>query len=302
MNENVVDMMARKIADYITYLETNHELSISIKFSRKYNFICSIEGEIGKSLRKYFEHTNIYCVYVKNAMQLTRKCVLCTMLAMKKSRSLVSYTGMCHAGVCEYVHRFRCGDDIAGIVNVTAYRAKNIPYGQNEWYDEGMKDEEMPLELLETVIPPLCAMLSEMIPQIKKSGIYDSVYTRMLAFINEQHTDTSLDSLSRQFNYSKSYISHMFKRESGYTLKEYCNLLKIEDAKILLEDSDASVTNIALSVGYNNFSYFINTFKRLTGKTPLAWRKEALARRAEYERKMKKDKRDGSRTKKEQSE
>ena len=35
MNENVVDMMARKIADYITYLETNHELSISIKFSRK---------------------------------------------------------------------------------------------------------------------------------------------------------------------------------------------------------------------------------------------------------------------------
>ncbi|MBD9009717.1 MAG: helix-turn-helix domain-containing protein [Clostridiales bacterium] len=54
----------------------------------------------------------------------------------------------------------------------------------------------------------------------------------------------------------------------------YCNMLKIKDAKALLKESNISVTEVAYSVGFNNFSYFITTFKSLTGMTPLVWRKK----------------------------
>ena len=84
--------------------------------------------------------------------------------------------------------------------------------------------------------------------------------------------DVSVHELAERFCFSRSYISHMFKKRSGYGLKQYCNLLKIKDAKALLEGTEMSVSEVAFSVGFNNFSYFINTFKKVTGKTPLEWR------------------------------
>lgn len=278
MNEPSIDYTSDKIANYIEYLEETYDLVISIDFAKRYNFIYGILRGGGTKLSKYCEHTNMYCGYVKNDDARNRLCMLCLAFAMKKSRHKESYVGTCHAGVHEYVRRFNCGGDVAGIVNVSGYRDKSIPFGQNEWYDEGMKNESVPYELLETLIPPLCAMLSEFVPKVRETSSKNMVYERMLVYINEQHANVSLDSLSKEFNYSKSYISHMFKRESKYTLKEYCNRLKIEEAKVLLEESNSSVTNIALAVGFNNFSYFINTFKRLTGETPLAWRKRVTGR------------------------
>lgn len=94
----------------------------------------------------------------------------------------------------------------------------------------------------------------------------------MLDFLRERHSDVSVDEIAKKFNFSKSYISHMFKKKSGRTLKEYCNILKINDAKVLLESSDMSVTEAAQMSGFNNFSYFIKVFKAMTGMTPLKWR------------------------------
>lgn len=272
MKNDVTDYSAAKIASYIEYLKNEHNLNISVHFANKYGFMRS-----GRDLPgfHYYEHYNAYCLYVKNVRHLQRKCWHCQMMAAKKCERQESYEGTCYAGVHEYIRRFKCREEVAGFVSVSGYRDKNVEYGQNEWYDNNMRDEELPYELLETVIPPLCAMLTNLMRHVNDIPITDSVYYQMLAYIAEQHADVTLDALSAKFNYSKSYISHMFKRESGYTLKEYCNLLKIEDAKVLLKESNISITNVALSTGYNNFSYFINTFKRITGETPLVWRKRA---------------------------
>lgn len=273
MQNSVTDYSSRKMIEYIEYLEDKHKINISVHFAPKYSFMRSERTLPG--FQRYYEHINAYCLYVKNILHMQRKCWRCQTLASKKCGRLESYEGSCHAGVHEYIRRFKCGDEVAGFVSVSGYRDKRISYGQNEWYDDNMSSEQVPYELLEIVIPPLCAMMSELLLTIREVHRVDSVYSQMLAYITDQHATITLDMLSKKFNYSKSYISHMFKRESGYTLKEYCNLLKIEDAKVLLEESNTSVTNIALSIGYNNFSYFINTFKRITGETPLAWRKRA---------------------------
>lgn len=270
MKDGVTDYSAKKIITYINYLEKEHHLSISVHFAPKFGFMRSERTLPGF---RYYEHLNAYCLYIKNMCHMQRKCWFCQVMTVKKCNQFESYEGSCHAGVHEYIRRFKCKDEVAGFVSVSGYRDKTVPYGQSEWYDNNMRAEQIPYELLETVIPPLCAMLSELLLVVKENPGAESVYDQILAYINDQYAVVTLDLLSKRFNYSKSYISHMFKRESGYTLKEYCNLLKIEDAKVLLEESNVSITNIALSTGYNNFSYFINTFKRITGETPLAWRK-----------------------------
>lgn len=272
VENGIINDFAKKILNYIEYLEKTHNISISVHFAANYSFIPA-EGML-KGLQKHYGHINAYCLYVKNVLHMQRKCWRCQAFAVRKCHYLESYEGTCHAGVHEYIRGFKRGEEVAGFISVSGYRDKKINYGQNKWYDDNMNEESVPYELLETVIPPLCAMLSAFLMTIKDGQQENSIYSKMLAYINEQHGAVTLDMLSRKFHYSKSYISHMFRRESGYTLKEYCNLLKIENAKVLLKESDISITNISLSVGYNNFSYFINTFKRLTGETPLAWRKQ----------------------------
>ena len=80
--------------------------------------------------------------------------------------------------------------------------------------------------------------------------------------------------------YSPSYISHTFKRRFGKTLRAYCNILKIRDAEHLLVSTDLSITDVALSSGFNDLSYFINVFRAETGMSPLEWRRKYKNKRA----------------------
>ena len=66
----------------------------------------------------------------------------------------------------------------------------------------------------------------------------------------------------------------MFRQKNGQTLKSYCNSLKIRDAKALLRETDMSVTEIAYAAGFCDCRYFINTFRKITGTTPLKWRRK----------------------------
>ena len=54
---------------------------------------------------------------------------------------------------------------------------------------------------------------------------------------------------------------------------EYLNSYRVEKAAAKLLTSDASITDIAYSCGFNDLSYFIKTFKSLKGVTPARFRK-----------------------------
>ena len=53
------------------------------------------------------------------------------------------------------------------------------------------------------------------------------------------------------------------------------NEVRVEKSKELLREGNLSTLSIALSVGFNNQNYFNMTFKKLTGMTPLQYRKIA---------------------------
>lgn len=78
----------------------------------------------------------------------------------------------------------------------------------------------------------------------------------------------SVSDIAGHINYSKTYISVLFKRITGYTMIEYFNIIRISEAKRLLFETDASVGEIAYMLGFNDSHYFARLFKNETGLSP----------------------------------
>lgn len=88
-----------------------------------------------------------------------------------------------------------------------------------------------------------------------------------------------LDEISREFYMNRYYLSHYFKKETGFTLMQYVANQKIIAAKALLKEGN-SVTDVALKLSYNSDSHFIAVFKKLTGITP---KKYAQSKKSNHE-------------------
>lgn len=70
------------------------------------------------------------------------------------------------------------------------------------------------------------------------------------------------------------YVSKIFKSETGISLKDYVNEARIEKAKELLLTTAQSVSEIAVAVGFDNFSYFSTLFKKITGVSPSSYNRK----------------------------
>lgn len=84
--------------------------------------------------------------------------------------------------------------------------------------------------------------------------------------------DLNLSNLAKSFYFSKDYLSHIFKSETGFSPMKYLINRRIEEAKKLLAASNMSVNEIAAAVGYDDANYFSVVFKKLTGFTPIKYR------------------------------
>ncbi len=76
-----------------------------------------------------------------------------------------------------------------------------------------------------------------------------------------------LEDIAKKLYINKFYLSHYFKKETGFTLLQYITNQKIAEAKILLRKG-MSITDIAMQLSYNSDSHFISVFKKNTGMTP----------------------------------
>lgn len=67
-------------------------------------------------------------------------------------------------------------------------------------------------------------------------------------------------------------LSRLFKRYTGHTFQDFLLQRRLEEAKRLLANPGASITDVCFSVGFRDLSYFTRTFQRLVGLTPSAYR------------------------------
>lgn len=85
----------------------------------------------------------------------------------------------------------------------------------------------------------------------------------------------TLESVSKAVFLNKSYISHIFRRETGVSFVEFITDVKMDRAKILLLDNERKIFEIALLIGYSDAEYFSKIFKLKTGLTPTQFREES---------------------------
>lgn len=85
-------------------------------------------------------------------------------------------------------------------------------------------------------------------------------------------TNITLDDVANEVHLNAAYFSTLFKKEVGHSFKEYLNMLRIEESKRLLTNSNYSIVDIAIAVGFEDQSYFSKVFKKYTGITPKQYR------------------------------
>lgn len=85
--------------------------------------------------------------------------------------------------------------------------------------------------------------------------------------------DLSLHLMAERFHFNKTYLSEMFKRETGTTYTHYVTGIRMELARRLLTETDRPIQEISSSVGFNDVAYFIKSFRSFTGQTPASFRK-----------------------------
>ena len=110
---------------------------------------------------------------------------------------------------------------------------------------------------------------SDMLLRKTKMRRIDDVLRYITAHYNNKMTTASL---AEQFFLNEHYFCHFFKEATGQSPISYIHRYRIEKAVLLLKNTDRSITEIAMSVGFEDANYFSRTFKKYMGVRPRAFK------------------------------
>lgn len=97
-----------------------------------------------------------------------------------------------------------------------------------------------------------------------------SLVTAIEKYIEKNYMDPSmgLNKISDEFQISESYFSHMFKEKTGVNFSTYLENIRMSEAARMIKETDISLNELYISVGYNNANTFRRAFKKIYGVTP----------------------------------
>lgn len=123
-------------------------------------------------------------------------------------------------------------------------------------------------DLLKYMVKKYCRLVNKH-SQKSYSLLIQKVITRIESDIS---SDLGLNNLAAIFEVNPSYLSSLFKKETGITLTEYVNKKRVDRAKELLQSTNLQIQNIAQRCGILDVNYFTKTFKKYTDTTPKTYR------------------------------
>lgn len=152
------------------------------------------------------------------------------------------------------------------------YAQKALRYGAIDYLLKPFHDGE-----LERVIEGILARqnggakASSALPALQlKTGDKGKYVTEAIAYLADHYSDPDLTigTIAQSLCISEGHLSHVFKRETGYTLIEYLAQYRVHMATRLLKDCRLKVYEVAQAVGYRDLAYFSNTFRKFMGCAP----------------------------------
>lgn len=96
---------------------------------------------------------------------------------------------------------------------------------------------------------------------------------RIKYYISKNYRTATRQSVADYFFLNPSYLSQLFKAETGEVFTDYVNKIRMEEAKRMLIQTDYKIQYIADMVGYASSQHFNRTFKKYTGMQPAEYKK-----------------------------
>lgn len=101
----------------------------------------------------------------------------------------------------------------------------------------------------------------------------NEITKKAIRYISQNFSrNLTLDEVADHVHLNSAYFSTLFKQSTGSSFKEYLNMVRIEESKRLLSNTDYSIIDISLATGFEDQSYFSKVFKKYTGLTPKQYR------------------------------
>lgn len=108
---------------------------------------------------------------------------------------------------------------------------------------------------------------------INERAKYSPAVRRAIEYVCDNlHSRITVGGLSEEVGLNRSYLSLIFKKETGVTIQDYITEKRIETAKNMLRLTDYSYSQIAAALSFGTQSYFCRQFKSVTGMTPKEYR------------------------------
>ncbi len=162
------------------------------------------------------------------------------------------------------------------IINeIIAYAKQNLPDAYEKMFltVKDINDAGTLRDIKGTIISAVDAVCADAPTTDEKPN---EIYIHTDGYVREHFTEPNLNvsAIGEHLNMSAFYVSKIFKQYSGVKLTNFIHDLRIDLAKkMLVENPDAKVNDIANAVGYDNPRNFLKIFKEKTGMAPTQYRK-----------------------------
>lgn len=121
--------------------------------------------------------------------------------------------------------------------------------------------------------------IRERVKENARKNKNDGLVQQVRDYIGQHYTeaDLTIEVLCGELGKSVSYLSQLYKEQTGQNILHDLNLLRVEKSKLLLTEKDISVDEVARKVGFTNSNSFIRVFKKYEKITPGRYREMYLA-------------------------
>jgi AraC family transcriptional regulator len=119
----------------------------------------------------------------------------------------------------------------------------------------------------------MCLDYAKRMRNLRKEKICSKHVANCIDYIHDHlHTRITASFLAEYTGLNPSYLSRLFKKETGMSISEYIRFKKIDTARNMLVYSDYSPSVISSILAFPSQSYFTEIFRKYTGTTPLKYR------------------------------
>ena len=102
----------------------------------------------------------------------------------------------------------------------------------------------------------------------------EPLLAEVFGFIEERYRErVSLKDVARAVSLSPGHLTTVVRRKTGRTVQEWIAERRMAEARRLLVETDLAVEDVGRRVGYGDPGYFVRSFRRAHGATPLGWRR-----------------------------